>query len=209
LRADLSERDELVEVEGADLFAVGDDVLLADEQGTVERARVSRTAPDRLAFRSVSGADGEMANRFLASLDARVLKVREVGFFLKTARLGATVLARKATGQAEQILARHVASLAFAYLDADGVAMDPATLGPGVVPGAVRISLRLLPNPDLPPVRVPALLLRVSLEPQSATVPFDAYAFHRIGVAAIVGQDPASRERKVGMHGWRKSDPRY
>jgi hypothetical protein len=209
LREDLAERDTLVDVDGAALFAAGDDVLLADDRGTVERARVSKATSERLAFRSVNGPEGQIENRFLVSLDARVLKVREVGFSMETDRAGVAVVTRQATGQAAQVLARYADALAFAYLDEGGSVMDPDTIGPGVVPRAVRVTLRLDPNPDMPRVTVPVLSLRVPLEAQSATVPFDAFAFHRIGVAGIVGQDPVSGERKVGMHGWRKSDPRF
>jgi hypothetical protein len=210
LGEDLVERDQLVPVEGAALFVLGDEVLLVDAKGTLERAQVSRVAPpDALAFRSLDRADGQLAGRFLTSLDARVLKVREVGFSLNTDRGGVTALTRKATGQAEQVLARHVGELHFDYFDGAGEPMDPARIGPGLAPGAVRIRLGLLPIPHLPRVTVPPLSLRVSLEPQSAAVAFDVFAFHRVGVAGVIGQDPASGEKKVGMHAWRKSDPRF
>jgi len=209
LQEDLVERDQLVPVEGAELFVLGDEVLLVDEEGTLERAQVSKVAPDALAFRSLNGPGGQLQSPFLTSLDARVLRVREVGFYLKTESGGTVVLARKATAQAEQVLARYVGDLRFAYLDDVGEPMDPARIGPGLAPGAVRITLSLLPNPALPRVTVPPLSFRVSLEPQSATVAFDAFAFHRVGVAGVIGQDPVSAERKVGMHAWRKSDPRF
>lgn len=209
LGADLVERDQLVPVEGAALFAAGDEVLLTDEQHTLERAQVARVAPDLLAFRSRDGPEGRLLRPFLTSLGARVLKVREVGFFLKTDRAGTVVLARKATGQAEQVLARYVDELRFEYVDEVGEPMDPAGIRPGVMPGGVRITLRLVPNPDLPRVTVPPLRLQVSLEPQSAAVAFDAFAFHTVGVAAVVGQDPASAAKSVGMHAWRKPLPRF
>jgi len=209
LQEDLVDRDQLVAVDGARLFAVGDDVLLVDEEGTLERARVSKANRDALAFRSVNGPEGQLQNPFRTAFDARVLAVREVGFYRKTDPAGTVVLARKAAGQAEQVLARYAGELRFDYVDESGRPMDPARIGPGFAPGAVTIVLRLLPNPGLPPVTVPPLSLRVSLEPQSATVAFDLFAFHRIGVAGVVGQDPATAERNVGMHGWRKSDPLF
>jgi hypothetical protein len=209
LQEDLVERDQLVPVEGAALFVLGDEVLLADEEGTLERAQVSRVTPEALVFRSLSGPNGQFQSPFMTSLGARVLKVREVGFYLKTDGTGTVVLARKATGQAEQILARYVRELRFDYFDEVGEPMDPARIGPGLVPGGVSIALRLLPNPALPLVTVPPLSLRVSLEPQSATVAFDTFAFHRVGVAGVIGQDQASAERNVGIQAWRKSDPRF
>jgi hypothetical protein len=210
LRKDLVEQDQLVPVEGATRFVLGDEVLLVDAKGTLERAQVSQVVPpDALAFRSRSRADGQLTGRFLTSLDARVLKVREVGFSLTTDGGGVTVLTRKATGQAEQVLARYIGELGFDYFDGVGEPMDPERIGPGLAPGAVRIRLSLLPNPGLPRVTVPPLSLRVSLEPQSAAVAFDVFAFHRVGIAGVIGQDPVSAEMKVGMHAWRKSDPRF
>jgi hypothetical protein len=209
LQEDLVERGQLVPVDRAALFVLGDEVLLVDEEGTTERAQVSKVTPEALAFRSLNGPGGQLQSQFLTSLAARVLKVREVGFYLKKDSAGTVVLARKATGQAEQILARYVDDLRFDYFDDVGEELDPSRIGAGLAPGGVQIALRLLPNPALPRVTVPPLSLRVSLEPQSATVAFDAFAFHRVGVAGVIGQDPASAERKVGMHGWRKSDPRF
>ena len=205
LQENLVEKDQLVPVDGAPLFVVGDAVLLVDEEGTLERAQVTKTTPEELAFRSLNGPGGQIENPFRR--EARVLKVREVGFYLKKDSMDVVVLARKATGQAEQTLARYVGALEFEYLDEAGEAMDPRRIGPGLAPGGVRITLGLLPNPTLPRVTVPPLSLRVSLEPQSATVAFDAFAFHRVGVAGVIGQDPASAERKIGMHGWRKTTP--
>lgn len=207
LRADLLERDQVVPVEGAALFVPGDEVVLVDEERTPERAQVARVEPDALAFRSREAPDGRFQRPFLTSLGARVLKVREVGFWLKTDRGGTVVLARKATGQAEQTLARYVGDLRFDYVDEEGEPLDPAEIGPDRVPGGVRITLRLLPNPDLPLVTVPPLSLRVALEPQSASVPFDVFGFHTIGVAAVIGQDPVSAAKTVGMHAWQKPIP--
>jgi prepilin-type N-terminal cleavage/methylation domain-containing protein len=207
VQEDLVERDQLVTVDGGALFAVGDEVVLVDEEGTLERAQVSKRTPEALAFRSVSGPGGQLQSPFLTG--ARVLKVREVGFYLRKDRWDVLVLARKATGQAEQVIARYVGDLRFDYFDEAGEPMAPMRIGPGSVPGGVRIHLGLLPNPALPRVTVPALSLRVSLEPQSATIAFDTFAFHRVGVAGVIGQDPVSAERKVGLHGWRKSDPRF
>jgi prepilin-type N-terminal cleavage/methylation domain-containing protein len=208
LGKDLTERDQLVPVDGANQFVQGEEVLLADGEGTVERAEVTRATPDSLALRSLDAPDGQLQHDFLVALGARVLKVREVAFFLKTDH-GTVVLARKATGQAEQILARYVGGLAFAYFDEAGEPMAPIGIQPGHVPGSVRITLSLQPNPDLPPVSVPALGRRVFLEPQSATVPFDVLGYHTIGVAAVIGQDPASAEKKVRLHAWPRPIPLF
>ena len=74
---------------------------------------------------------------------------------------------------------------------------------------SVLCLVRLLPTPGLPPVTVPPLRLFVSLERQSATIAFDTYAFHRVGVTAVVGQDPAPGGLKAALIGWRKSEPLF
>jgi prepilin-type N-terminal cleavage/methylation domain-containing protein len=193
LQEDLLERDQPVRVDEAALFAVGDVVLLVDEERTLERAQVARVGPQSLALRSLEGPDGRLVHPFLTSLGARVLKVREVSFFLKTDRTGAIALAKKTTGRAEQILARYVEELRFDYVGETGV----------------RITLGLARNPDLPPVTLSPLSVLVSLEPQSATVAFDAAAYHTIGLAAVVGQDPVSGAKTVRMHAWRNTIPRF
>jgi prepilin-type N-terminal cleavage/methylation domain-containing protein len=193
LQEDLLERDQLVAVDEAALFAAGDVVLLVDAERTLERAQVARVGPGSLAVRSLDGPDGRLVHAFLTSLAARVLKVREVSFFLKTDRTGAIALAKKTTGRAEQILARYVEELRFDYVGEAGV----------------RITLGLAPNPDLPPVTLSPLSVLVSREPQSATVAFDAAAYHTIGLAAVVGQDPVSGAKTVRMHAWRNTIPRF
>jgi len=132
---------------------------------------------------------------------------REVRFWMKRDGLGAVVLARKATGQAEQVLARHVAELRFEYVDGLGDPVDPALIGLGEVLGGVRIALRLVPDPAGPPVSVPPLSLLVPLESHSATVTFDVRGpvFYRIGVAGIVGQDPTSPRKQVRLRAWKKT----
>jgi prepilin-type N-terminal cleavage/methylation domain-containing protein len=197
LQEDLVDPDQLVAVDGAALFTAGDEVLLVDEEKVRERARVTRVAPEALALRSRETADGRLRRPFLTALGARVLKVREVGFYVKTDRAGVVVLVRKAPGQTEQVLARYVDALRFEYLGSERA------------PTAVQITLRLLPNPDLPPVVVPPLSVLVPLEPQSAAIAFDAAAYHTIGLAGVIGQDPLSGDSKVRMHAWRNTIPRF
>jgi hypothetical protein len=158
---------------------------------------VTRVTPEALALRSRETADGRLRRPFLTALGARVLKVREVGFYVKTDRAGVVVLVRKAPGQTEQVLARYVDELRFDYLGSERT------------PTGVQITLRLLPNPDLPPVVVPPLSVLVPVEPQSAQIAFDAAAYHTIGLAGVIGQDPVSGDRKVRMHAWRNTIPRF
>jgi len=209
LQEDLLERDQLVAVDEAALFAAGDVVLLVDAERTLERAQVARVGPGSLAVRSLDGPDGRLVHAFLTSLAARVLKVREVSFFLKTDRTGAVVLARKTTGRVEQILARYVEELRFDYVGEGGEAMEAAAIRPGQGPRGVRITLRLGRNPDLPPVTISPLSVLVSLESQSARIAFDAAAFHTIGLAAVIGQDPVSGAKTVRMNAWRNTLPRF
>jgi len=209
LQEDFVENGQLVKVDAAPLFAAGDEVLLADLLGTVERAQVARATPDALAFLVAAAPNGTLERPLLKAFAARVMKVREVYFALETDGSGTPVIVRKATGQARQVLARYAGALRFDYVDEDGLDMDPARIGPGQVPASVRIALQLRPNPALPRVTVPPLSLRVALEPQSATIAFDPFAFHRVGLAGVVGQEAGRPDKKVGMHGWRKSDPRF
>jgi len=208
LGKDLVEKDEPVPVEGAREFQEGEEVLLADVEGTLERALVARVGVDTLAVRSLDAPDGRLQHEFRVARSARVLKVREVAFYTRKDRYGVMVLARKATGQAEQVLARYVAGLAFEYFDEQGERMLAEEIQPGRVPGSVEVTVGLLPNPDLPMVTVPVLTRRVSLEPQSVTVPFDVLGFHTIGVAGVIGQDAASAEKRVRLHAWPRPLPR-
>ncbi|HUG53029.1 MAG TPA: prepilin-type N-terminal cleavage/methylation domain-containing protein [Vicinamibacteria bacterium] len=132
---------------------------------------------------------------------------REVQFWLKTAEDGVAVVARKATGQKEQVLARHVAFLRFDYLDDRGEAVAYSAFGASPPAGAVRITVRLGPDPALPPVSVPPLSLLVPLETQSATVSFDLRGpvFYTVGVSGIVGREPGSERPRVRLHAWKKT----
>ena len=209
---DLTDPGQLVRVEGAELFAEGDDVLVVDEEKAMERAQVVRRGPESLGLRSRETPDGQFRRPFRTSVGARVLKVREVGFYLKTDRTGVVVLARKVSGQREQTLARYVEELRFDYVDAESLPRDPRSLTvwrPEREVAGVRITLRLLANPDLPSITVPPVSVLVSLEPQSASIAFDAAAYHTVGLAGVIGQDPASGDRKVGMHAWRNTIPLF
>ena len=209
LQENLVEKDQLVPVDGAPLFVVGDAVLLVDEEGTLERAQVTKITPEELAFRSLNGPGGQIENQFRPPRRSRPQGPR--GRLLSEEGQHGRGRAGEEGDRARP--SRHSpatsASCGSTTSTRRGGRWTRSGSGPGLVPGGVRITLGLLPNPPLPRVTVPPLSLRVSLEPQSATVAFDAFAFHRVGVAGVIGQDPASAERKIGMHGWRKSDPRF
>lgn len=205
---DLTGPGQLVAVEGAALFGVGDEVLLVDGQRSLERAQVTGARPETLTLRSHDTPDGRFKRPF--SSGARVLKVREVGFYLTTDRWGVPVVARKAPGQSEQVLARYVEELSFDYVAAAREAIDPRSLLRRLTlttPSIVRITLRLRPNPALPPVTVPPLTVLVAQEPQWATIPFDATGNRAIGLAGVIGQDPTSGARTVRMHAWHDTTP--
>jgi prepilin-type N-terminal cleavage/methylation domain-containing protein len=205
---DLTDPGEHVAVEGAALFAEGDEVLLVDGQRNLERAQVTGARSETLALRSHDTPDGRFKRPFYKG--ARLLKVREVGFYLTTDRWGVLVVARKAPGQSEQILARYVEELSFDYVPAVRETIDPRSLlrrPPQTTPSTVRITLRLRPNPALPPVTVPPLTVFVSQEPQWATIPFDASGNRAIGLAGVIGQDPRSGARTVRMHAWHDTTP--
>ena len=210
LEEDLTDPEEFVAVDGAALFAEGDEVLLVDDEpNKLERAQVTGARPLALRLRS-HDTPGRRFKRPWSSPLTRVLKVREVGFYLTRDRTGVLALARKAPGQSEQILVRYVEELQFDYLQAPLEPRDPRSLlrrWTRSTANGVRITLRLRPNPALPPVTVPPRTVLVSHEPQWASIPFDPAGNHAIGLAGVIGQDPASGAKTVRMHAWHDTTP--
>ena len=47
----------------------------------------------------------------------------------------------------------------------------------------------------------------MSHEPQWASIPFDPAGNHAIGLAGVIGQDPASGAKTVRMHAWHDTTP--
>jgi prepilin-type N-terminal cleavage/methylation domain-containing protein len=210
LEEDLTDPEQFVAVDGAALFAEGDEVLLADDEpNKLERAQVTGARPNVLRLRSHDTPTRGFKRPPWSARRTRVLKVREVGFYLTTDRTGVPAVARKAPGQSEQILVRYVEALQFEYLSSRGLA-DPRSLlvrRPQTTPDGVRITLRLRPNPALPPVVVPPRTVLVSREPHWATIPFDVQGYHSIGIAGVIGQDPVSGAKTVRMHAWHDTTP--
>jgi len=209
LEEGLADPHEYVAVDGAALFAEGDEVLLVDDQPKRERARVMGVRPHHLLIRSHETPDGSFKRPWNARL-TRILKVREVGFYLTKDRTGVLAVARKAPGQAEQILVRYVEMLQFDYLSTSRDPNDPRTLlvrRSQTTPDGVRITLRLRPNPSLPPIVVPPRTVLVSREPHWATIPFDVQGYHSIGIAAVIGEDPDSGAKTLRLQAWRDTSP--
>jgi len=198
LQGNLVARDQMVPVTNAALFRPGDRVLITDPKGGRERAEVVRSEWGSLSFRSLDGADGQFNRRFLASLGARVLKMREVRLRRRADGHGAVVLVKEEEGSGEQVLARHVQELHFEYRDDLGEVLEPSRIRPGHLAAGVGIHLRLAPEPGRPPVFVPPVNLFVALEPSSAVVGFDLpqpgfrlrRVFYRIDSAVGVASRP-------------------
>jgi hypothetical protein len=211
LEEDLTDPEQFVAVDGAALFAEGDEVLLVDEEpNKLERAQVTGARPQALRLRSHDTPDRGFKRPPWSSRSTRVLKVREVGFYLTRDRTGVSAVARKAPGQSEQILARYVEELQFDYVAAPLEPSDPRRLlrrWTRSTANGVRITLRLRPNPALPPVMVPPRTVLVSHEPQWASIPFDPAGNHAIGLAGVIGQDPASGAKTVRIHAWQDTTP--
>jgi prepilin-type N-terminal cleavage/methylation domain-containing protein len=211
LEEDLADPEQFVAVDGAALFAEGDEVLLVDDEpNKLERAQVTGARPHALRIRSHDTPERRFKRAPWSPERTRILKVREVGFYLTRDRTGATAVARKAPGQAEQILARYVEELQFEYFPASRGPNDPRSLlvrRPQTSPDGVRITLRLRPNPALPPVVVPPRIVLVSREPHWAPIPFDVQGYHAAGLAAVIGQDPVSGAKTVRMHAWPDTHP--
>ncbi|HET6897172.1 MAG TPA: prepilin-type N-terminal cleavage/methylation domain-containing protein [Vicinamibacteria bacterium] len=211
LEEELTDPKQPVAVDGAAFFAEGDEVLLVDDQPTLERAQVTAVRPDHLTLRSHDTPDGSFKRPWNARR-TRILKVREVGFYLTTDRTGVLAVARKAPGQAEQILVRYVEDLSFEYREGARPANDPRSFllrRTRSTASSVRITLSLRPNPSLPPITVPPRTVFVSHEPQWATVPFDPAGLHAIGLAGVIGQDPATGAKTVRIHTWHDSTPLF
>ena len=211
LAEDLTDPKEPVAVDGAALFAEGDEVLLVDDQRKLERAQVTAVRSDHLSLRSHDTPDGSFKRPRWSARSTRILKVREVGFYLTTDRTGVLAVARKAPGQAEQILVRYVEELSFEYQQGARVD-DPRSLLLRMTRSTgstVRITLSLRPNPSLPPITLPPRTVFVSHEPQWTTIPFDPAGLHAIGLAGVIGQDPATGARTVRMHTWHDSRPLF
>lgn len=211
LAEDLTDPKEPVAVDGAALFAEGDEVLLVDDQRKLERAQVTAVRSDHLSLRSHDTPDGSFERPRWSARSTRILKVREVGFYLTTDRTGVLAVARKAPGQAEQILVRYVEELSFEYQQGARVD-DPRSLLLRMTRSTgstVRITLSLRPNPSLPPITLPPRTVFVSHEPQWTTIPFDPAGLHAIGLAGVIGQDPATGARTVRMHTWHDSRPLF
>jgi len=211
LAEDLTDPKEPVAVDGAALFAEGDEVLLVDDQRKLERAQVTAVRSDHLSLRSHDTPDGSFKRPRWSARSTRILKVREVGFYLTTDRTGVLAVARKAPGQAEQILVRYVEELSFEYQQGARVD-DPRSLLLRMTRSTgstVRITLSLRPNPSLPPITLPPRTVFVSHEPQWTTIPFDPAGLHAIGLAGVIGQDPATGARTVRMHTWHESRPLF
>ena len=211
LEEGLTDPKEPVAVDGAALFAEGDEVLLVDDQRKLERAQVTAVRSDHLSLRSHDTPDGSFERPRWSARSTRILKVREVGFYLTTDRTGVLAVARKAPGQAEQILVRYVEELSFEYQQGARVD-DPRSLLLRMTRSTgstVRITLSLRPNPSLPPITLPPRTVFVSHEPQWTTIPFDPAGLHAIGLAGVIGQDPATGARTVRMHTWHESRPLF
>src|SRR5258708_17907234 len=98
LQEDLLERDQLVAVDEAALFAAGDVVLLVDAERTLEPAQVARVGPGSLALRSLDRPDGRLVHPFFTSLPGCVVQVPLVSIFLVNDHTARVALAKKEAG---------------------------------------------------------------------------------------------------------------
>ena len=144
LLEDLVSSDAEVRVDGADLFKVGDWVLLIDRGGNSESAEVVIATREALVFRSLDSTDGELLETYSPYRRARVLKLREVRFRLKPRPSEAgSVLVKEVSGGTPRMLARGVRELKFDYLDGRGENIAPARVGAGERVALVRVHLAL------------------------------------------------------------------
>jgi len=142
--ADLAWSGVEVRVAGAELFKVGDWVLLADLGGNSESAEVVLATRETLAFRSLDSNDGELLETYSPYRRARVLKLREVRFrFARGLEEEENVLTKEVSGGTPRVLARGVRDLKFDYLNRHGESVAPAHVDLGERMGLVRVHLAL------------------------------------------------------------------
>ena len=144
LLADLASSGVEVRVAGAELFKVGDWVLLFDLGGNSESAEVVLATRETLAFRSIDSTDGELLETYSPYRRARVAKLREVRFRLERGlEEEENVLTKEVSGGTPQVLARGVRDLKFDYLDGRGDNVEPAHVDFGERVALVRVHLAL------------------------------------------------------------------
>ena len=142
--ADLASSGVEVRVAGAELFKVGDWVLLADLGGNSESAEVVLATRETLAFRSLDSTDGELLETYSPYRRARVVKLREVRFRLERGlEEEENVLTKEVSGGTPRVLARGVRALKFDYLNRHGESVAPAHVDLGERMGLVRVQLAL------------------------------------------------------------------
>ena len=146
LLGELVSSDVETRVASAELFKVGDWVLLTDLGGNTESAEVVLATRETLAFRSLDSTDGELLETYSPYRRARVLKLREVRFRLEHRPDEAgNVVIKEVSGGEPHVLARGVRGLKFDYLDARGESVAPAALDLGERIALVRVHLGLPP----------------------------------------------------------------
>jgi hypothetical protein len=173
LGAELGPEGGPVPVDGGEDFRDGDRVLLVDRPGRTERAVVSSATGSRLAFRSLETESGELKSSYSPEAGARVLKLREVGFWRDPPSAGQARLLKE-EGETRAV-AEHLAGLEFNYLDPEGTSLAPARVVQGQPVATVRLRMELA-VPEAERSRRPALPVlatAVSLDRQSLTVDFE------------------------------------
>ena len=160
-----------VAISGAKRFRPGDLVLLTDLEGSSERAEITRVDSAQLTFRSLDSPDGDLLRVYSAYRGARILKLREVHYYLGPAEEGnGYVLVKDIPSTARRILARGLDELLFEYFDAYGNELSPASLYTTERLALVRITMRFSVGPA--PSDRKFLRTAVAFGAQSATIDF-------------------------------------
>lgn len=171
LRKEARASGEDVPVSNGSAFQPGDLVLLADLGGNSERAEVISSENDQLQFRSAENPSGELQHIYSPHRGARVLKLREVRYFMQAAPDG-NVLIKEVRGpnSSTRTLARQVDELAFEYLDRFGNPLSSARIEASDLLSTIRITLRFTLGPASSDKK--ALSTSVTLDRQSSSVDF-------------------------------------
>jgi hypothetical protein len=166
LRAELADKDSGAAVSGAELFEVGEHVLLTDRVGS-ESAVVLHADRETLAFRSLETSDGSLRGTYSPDRGARVLGLREVRFGFERTDSGST-LWKEISGGERRVLSRSLETVVFEHLDGHGRKMTHSELELGRPASAIRIHLSI--DASTQAASISSLTTAVALGRHSVTI---------------------------------------
>lgn len=171
LTSEITEENE-VPVTSTERFEPGNVVLVTDSSGIAEPAEITAKTGTSLWLRSLESPDGQILSQPSTRRGARVIKLREVRFFLQPDRDG-NVLLKQVVGAGgnTRILARRVETLRFDYQDGSGNKIAPASLNDSR-DGRLVVKITLRASMGTERDEATTLATAVALDVQSTSVDF-------------------------------------